>query len=297
MKIYACCGNTYVYGNRMTNKHTLILGVILLSSSATVTAGSLNCRIEPHTVVNVSSPIEGLVGEVFIEKNQEVIKGQELAKLESSVEAATVDLRRAQAEMNSDIDARKLTLEFSKRNLKRIEDLYKSKATSFSQLDEARTEHALAAQQLQQAKDRKTQAELEFARASRLLERRTIKSPINGLVVERYKEPGEHIDNEPMMQLAQLDPLKVEVFAPSGLFGKVQVGMTARVLPQTNSRKRSYLAEVVMVDRVIDAPSNTFGIRLSFPNPDYQLPSGLKCTVEFAEDILPSPKPPNFERN
>lgn len=281
----------------MINRHALYLGATLLSTSITAAAGNLSCRIEPHTVVDVSSPIEGLVGDVLVEKNQEVIKGQELAKLESSVEAATVDLRRAQADMNGDIDAKKLTLNFSKRNLKRIEDLYKSKATSFAQLDEARTEHALAQQQLQQAIDRKTQAELEFVRASKLLERRTITSPINGLVVDRYKETGEHIDNEPMMQLAQLDPLKVEVFAPSSLFGKIQVGMTAKVVPQSNSRKRSYLAEVVMVDRVIDAPSNTFGIRLSFPNPDYQLPSGLKCVVEFPDDILPSAPTSNFDRN
>lgn len=281
----------------MINRHALYLGATLLSTSITAAAGNLSCRIEPHTVVDVSSPIEGLVGDVLVEKNQEVIKGQELAKLESSVEAATVDLRRAQADMNGDIDAKKLTLNFSKRNLKRIEDLYKSKATSFAQLDEARTEHALAQQQLQQAIDRKTQAELEFVRASKLLERRTITSPINGLVVDRYKETGEHIDNEPMMQLAQLDPLKVEVFAPSSLFGKIQVGMTAKVVPQSNSRKRSYLAEVVMVDRVIDAPSNTFGIRLSFPNPDYQLPSGLKCVVEFPDDILPAVKTSSFDRS
>lgn len=281
----------------MINRHALYLGATLLSTSITAAAGNLSCRIEPHTVVDVSSPIEGLVGNIFVEKNQEISKGQELAQLESGVEAATVDLRRAQAEMNSDIDAKTLTLNFSQRNLKRIEDLYKSKATSFAQFDEAKTEHALAEQQLQQAKDRKTQAELEFVRAKRLLQRRTITSPINGLVVERYKETGEHIDNEPLMQLAQLDPLKVEVFAPASLFGKIQLGMTAKVLPQSNSRKRSYLAEVVMVDRVIDAASNTFGIRLSFPNPDYQLPSGLKCMVEFPDSIVPSHKTSSFDRN
>lgn len=274
----------------MIDKQTTFLPLILLALCSTASAGSLNCRIEPNTLIDISSPVEGLIGEMLVEKNQEVIKGQELAKLESSVEIATVALRRAQADMNGEIEAKKLTYSFSKRNLKRIEDLYKSKATSFAQLDEAKTEYALAAQQLQQARDRKTQAELEFVRADKLLQRRTIVSPINGLVVDRYKDIGEHVDDEPVIQLAQLDPLKVEVFAPASLFGKIEIGMMATVVPESRVHKRSYPAEVVMVDKVIDAPSHTFGIRLSFPNPDNRLPSGLKCRVEFADNILPSMK-------
>jgi hypothetical protein len=35
------------------------------------------------------------------------------------------------------------------------------------------------------------------------------------------------------------------------------------------------------VDRVIDAASGTFGVRLTMPNPDGALPAGLKCTVVF----------------
>ena len=250
-------------------------------------AGSLNCRIEPHLLIDISSPVEGLVSEVLVDRNQLVEKGQVLALLESSVEAATVDLRRAQAEMNSDIDAKRLAYEFSQRNLKRINNLYKKKAISYAKLDEAKTENALAAQQLQQSKDRKLQAHLEFVRAEKLLARRTITSPVDGLVVARYKDPGEHIDNEPLLQLAQLDPLKVEVFAPASLFGKITVGISAKVIPQSSGRKRSYLAEVTMVDQIIDAPSHTFGIRLSFPNPDNRLPSGLKCRVDFPDSVLP----------
>jgi multidrug efflux pump subunit AcrA (membrane-fusion protein) len=106
-------------------------------------------------------------------------------------------------------------------------------------------------------------------------------SPIDGVVVERLKEPGEHIDFEPVLKLAQLDPLRVEVFAPASLYGKVKAGMTASVLPELGIADRSYSAEVILVDQVIDGPSNTFGIRLSFPNPNNRLPSGLKCRVSF----------------
>ena len=36
-----------------------------------------------------------------------------------------------------------------------------------------------------------------------------------------------------------------------------------------------------VVDRVVDAASGTFGVRLELPNPNYALPAGLKCKVRF----------------
>jgi membrane fusion protein, multidrug efflux system len=43
----------------------------------------------------------------------------------------------------------------------------------------------------------------------------------------------------------------------------------------------SYNAVVSIVDAVFDAASGTFGVRLNLPNPDYRLPGGLRCHVDF----------------
>ncbi len=241
----------------------------------------LNCRIEPSVIVEMSSAVEGVISEVLVDKNDEVKKGDVVARLDAGLEAATAELRRVQAELNSDVQAQQLALDFSNRALARVKDLYEKKAASFSEFDKLKTEQAIAQQQLQQALDRKRQAELEHKRALADLQRRTLTSPIDGVVVDRLKEPGEHIDFEPVLKLAQLDPLRVEVFAPASLYGKVKAGMTASVTPELGGSDQSYNAEVVLVDQVIDGPSNTFGIRLNFPNPDNRLPSGLKCRVSF----------------
>jgi multidrug efflux pump subunit AcrA (membrane-fusion protein) len=37
-----------------------------------------------------------------------------------------------------------------------------------------------------------------------------------------------------------------------------------------------YKAKATIVDKVVDAASGTFGVRLELPNPDYKLPPGLK---------------------
>jgi HlyD family secretion protein len=241
----------------------------------------LNCRIEPSVVVEMSSAVEGVISEVLVDKNDQVKKGDVVARLNAGLETATAELRRVQAELTSDVQAQQLALDFSSRSLARVKDLYEKKAASFSELDKLKTEHSIAQQQLQQALDRKRQAELEHNRALADLQRRTLVSPIDGVVVERFKEPGEHIDFEPVLKLAQLDPLRVDVFAPASLYGKVRAGMKASVVPELGIGDRSYSAEVTLVDQVIDGPSNTFGIRLAFPNPSNRLPSGLKCRVSF----------------
>ncbi len=280
-------------------KSNVALFVFLASWLATAVSAQgrdaleLNCRIEPHVEVEVSSAVEGLVSEVLVDKNDVIKRGDVVARLEAGLEAATADLRQVQAEVQSDIAARQLALDFAQRALARVEDLYKKKAASFAELDKAKTEHALAVQQLRQAEDRQRQAELEHQRALEDLKRHTIFSPIDGVVVARYKEPGEYIDREPILRLAQLDPLRVEAYAPANLYGLIREGMTASVTPELARHSRNYSAEVVRVDQVIDAPSNTFGIRLSFPNPNYQLPSGLRCNVSFqdvkvAGDLLTS---------
>jgi len=44
----------------------------------------------------------------------------------------------------------------------------------------------------------------------------------------------------------------------------------------------TYVAEVDVVDKVMDAASSTFGVRLKLPNPDAQIPSGVRCVVRFS---------------
>lgn len=124
-------------------------------------------------------------------------------------------------------------------------------------------------------------AELELQRAIAELAMRTIRSPITGVVVERFLSPGELVDQAPIVKLAQIDPLRVEVFAPVALVGKVSVGMTAQVMPEAPVNG-VHTARVTVVDRVVDAASGTFRVRLELPNPDYRLPAGLKCKARFS---------------
>lgn len=56
--------------------------------------------------------------------------------------------------------------------------------------------------------------------------------------------------------------------------------MRAQIMPEAPVNG-AYEARVTVVDRVVDAASGTFGVRLELPNPGYKLPAVLKCKARF----------------
>jgi len=182
--------------------------------------------------------------------------------------------------MEQTIRSGEARLEFSLRKQKRFEELFKKKVIPFTDMDEARTASELALVELEEAKENKRIAGLEFKRSVAVVRRMTIYSPINGVVMERLLSPGEFVEDQPVLKLAQIHPLYVEVFAPVELLGSIKVGMPADVL-QEEPVGNLYKARVTIVDQVVDAASGTFGVRLELPNPKYRLPAGLKCRVTF----------------
>ena len=244
--------------------------------------------IEPFVMVNVGTPVEGVVENVHVNRSALVQKGESLVHLESSVEISAVQRSQALVEVEGEIKLQQESLAFARRMYKRVEELFNSEAISAEKKDAAATEVSLARARLLKARENRKLARLDLERSRAILDRRTIKSPITGIVVEKFVSPGEFVDNQPLLKLAQMDPLKVEVILPAAMFTDIKPGMKADIKPEIQS-DASYKATVAIVDRVIDPASGTFGVRLELPNPDYRLPAGLKCKVRFLGENIVSP--------
>jgi RND family efflux transporter MFP subunit len=258
-----------------------ILGCVwLLGGAATVEAGDLACVIKPYMEVAVGTPVEDIIQSVTVDRGDWVTKGQTIILLESSVEEATLALAKAKAEAEAAIKSTQAKVAFSTRKLERAMDLYKSNSIARHEFDEAQTEKILAESSYLEATENKRIAELEWRRAAAARNLHIVHSPLTGVVVERLLSPGELARHTPILKLAQIDPLRVEVFAPLSLLGKLEPGMKADVRPE-GSASTLYQAKITVVNRVVDSASGTFGVRLEMPNPNNALPAGLACTVKF----------------
>ena len=272
--------------NRAARQSPLVLA-FFAGQSLAADIPQLDCVVEPHMVIDLSTQIDGIVDTMRVERGDFVEADQILVTLDSGVEQAAVAFARERAGATSEVRAGEVSVAFAERREERVHTLFQEDAISTDQFDEVETEARLAQLQLDQAEESTRLAELELRRAEETLKRHTIRSPINGVVVQRYLSPGESVKFQPMLRLAQIDPLRVEVIVPVSAFGMIEVGQIAIVQPE-EPVVGNYQAEIVIVDRVADAASGTFRVALDLPNPDYSLPSGLKCMVQFlGDDPLP----------
>lgn len=241
--------------------------------------------IEPYRSVQLSPAVDGVLEEVRVDRGDMVVRNQVLARLESSVELATLDIAKARAELVGELRARKASLGFTRRKAESDENLLIKGIVSNLEADQSHTEKLLAEAGLLQTEEAVKLSELELTRANAALALRTIKSPITGVVVDRLLSPGELVTRQVqsvIFELAQIHPLNVEVILPVSLFGSIKVGDEAEVDPR-GPVSGTYPAKVSVVDRVVDAASGTFRVRLELPNPDYRLPAGIRCSVNFSQ--------------
>ena len=245
-------------------------------------ASMLPCIIEPNRIVPIGSPVTGLIDDIPVERADFIEKGQILVQLDAKVEKASVALARSRAEMDEDVLAGKARLELGNRKRSRVNKLFKENALSLDLREEAETEAELARLEFYEARAEKQLASLELDRAQAMLERRTIHSPFAGVVMERLMSPGQRVDQETILKIAQIDPLRVEVILPSAMFGTIERGARTTVIPEIPG-DTMHVAIVAIVDRVVDSASGTFGVQLELPNPDHAIPGGVHCQVRFAE--------------
>ncbi len=255
----------------------------LQASHASTGVHGFDCMIGPNVVIEIGSTVTGLIEEILVDRSNYVEAGQVLARLESTVEQAAARVAQARAQRNVEVESSQVSLDLGEKRRARAVELFEADSVSLDLRQEVETEANLAALELELAKENHRLAALQAEQARAVLERRTIRSPISGFVVERLMEPGEVVDEQTILRVAQTDPLRAEVILPSQLFGRVQAGDPAEIIPEA-PLDQPLRAEVAIADRVIDGASGTFGVRLLLPNPDHALPAGLRCRVSFLSD-------------
>ncbi len=213
-----------------------------------------HCLLVANMVIDLSSPVIGVIAKVNVDRGDKVRKGEVVVRLRSEVEQAMVNLGRAQ-------------VEFGKTTALRNNELFEQELISEQEKDEVERDSEVS--------------RLQLVTAQKQLQQKVITSPINGIVLERMMDPGEYVGEYPILKIASLDPLYVEAVLPKELFGTIKVKNVAEVALEAPIGGL-YKAKVTVVDQIIDAASGTFGVRLTLPNPKNAIPVGLKCKIRFS---------------
>lgn len=259
----------------------LLFWVVLAAGPAA--AADFDCVVDPSARIKLSSPVSGLLSEVLVERGDFVDKGAAVARIEDGVEQASVEVDRAQAESKEDLNAAQTRLDLAQARLSRAQSLSEKGLTTTEQLEQFQADVQIAERQRDLEEQKRRLYALELKRTEAQAERKVIRAPIAGYIAERNLSAGEYVDqNAPVATLVALDPLRVETYLPVSLWTIVKPGSVAEVtLSEPVAGKHQ--ATVSVVDRVFDAASGTFGVRLDLPNPGNALPAGQRCVVTFPE--------------
>ncbi|MBA2777289.1 efflux RND transporter periplasmic adaptor subunit [Billgrantia kenyensis] len=226
-------------------------GGVLAQENGAAGFGELSCLVEPGRQATLSSQVPGVIEAIQVEPGDRVEPGDTLFTLRRDVELASVALERARAD-------------YAERRVQRNQRMIERGMLSESERDEIDTDMRLASMQVNLANAR--------------LEQMTHRAPFAGLITQRLAEEGEYIDATPVLELVQLDPLRIEAVMPLTAFGAVAAGDTLEVSLLAPAG-REVTAQVQRVDSVIDASSGTFGVGLVLENPEGRIPAGINCRL------------------
>ena len=164
-------------------------------------------------------------------------------------------------------EANYLQAKLQKENLKvdynRIEALYQSGGVSKQQLDQL-----------------KVQIEVTEEAFDNLEKNTYLKSPVNGIVTMRNFDNGDLSGGQPILQVQQLNPLKISINVQELYFPLVKPQMTAQI------RLDSYPNEVFegkvrLVSPVIDPVTHTFTTEIVVNNNNMKIRPGMFARVTF----------------
>jgi multidrug efflux pump subunit AcrA (membrane-fusion protein) len=164
--------------------------------------------------------------------------------------------------------------------------------------------------QIKEAKENQAAAKAELALAEQILKEHTIVAPFDGIVIERWKHPGERVQaNEAVVKIGKLSRLCVNAYVPLKHAFKVKEGQIVEIRPKlvangyddVSGREEieslRFRGKITFVDpQILSSDRVERRIRAEFDNPDFKLIPGLKVqmTIFLNDDVasrLPQPGP------
>lgn len=183
--------------------------------------------------VEVGAEISGKVTVVHVDWNDRVAKGQVLAELDPEQARATLDEANARvSEADASIRQAHATLIEAKQTAARATAQIGQGLVSQKELEAARAAEARADANLASAKASAVVARAALKSAQSRLEKTTILSPIDGMVLSRTVEPGQTVtaslQTPVLFKLAEdLERLSLNVFIDESDVGRAKEGLAA----------------------------------------------------------------------
>lgn len=269
--------------------------------------GTLEARVK----TTISPRIQERLAEVLVDQSDFVKRGQMLARLDDGelklqVEVAAASLAAAQStvvRVQAD-EARAAAVEKQARqDYERVVNLVETKVSSQSELDKATEQLRVAESDLQRAHAATTEARQQAITAERTLEYHKerlgfteIRSPYDGLVTRRDRDPGGVVvPGSSLLQVVSTNEIWVSAWVDETASSGLEPGQSARVVFRSEPG-RNHEGEVARLGRETDRETREFliDVRLRQLPPKWTLGQRAEVFITTARKHEALSVPPRF---
>lgn len=227
--------------------------------------------------IEISPRFQGVVKWIGVKKGDAVKKDQVVVLLDDAEQKARV------AEIEGRLTNARVALERTELNHRRVRELSARDVTSKEAEDEARLS-------VDAAKAAIAEIEGGLSLAKTYLDWTVIRSPIDGVVLEKLAEPGELVTPQSfggtrgpstaVLAVADLQDLQVEIDVSESDLAKISLGQRAQVSPEAYPDKH-YEGVVAEISPEANRQKGTLQIKVQIKQPDRFLTPELTAKVEF----------------
>jgi RND family efflux transporter MFP subunit len=273
--------------------------------------------IVPDEQVTLYAKVTGYLKTLSVDIGDRVRKGQVLAEIEvPEMSAGLEEKRAALLQAEAQVEQAKASVaqyqaegDFERANFERLSAIRERDADVLPQqdVDQARAAFAVAEskQRMAEANIRVAEAAVATARAEletfeRLMDFASITAPMNGVVTERFVDPGALVQAAassrtqaaPLVSLARLNRVRLVVDVPEPSAPHIQRGTPATVRIEGLTLENP-VARVSRTSTILNPATRTMRVELDLPNPGLRLRPGMTAQVEIElrrfEDALTVP--------
>lgn len=227
---------------------------------------SFAVRLQPYQRTTVAAELSGRVEEVLVEAGDWVEKGSLLLRLDPRL--ARLNVEAAQAAVKaSEAQLRELT-----RRAGEAARLFAAQTIPETQLEAARSQAEVQESEMDRLR-------AEVGRQEELLARHEVRAPFSGNVNQRLVEQGDSVNqNQPLLSLVTLNPLRVRFFVSDLEVGSFRVGQ-AVLLTVSAMPGREFWAPVTSVAQATDTATGLFMVEAQVENGDQLLTGGAQGSI------------------
>ncbi len=244
-------------------------------------AGDVEGITEPFATIDLAAADPDILAAVHVKEGELVRRGQLLAELDLTILNSALKIAQARAQMHGEVDAAVAEFEFKRERFLKLQELGEVGGARTTELQRARLDVVVAEAALVVAREAQTIAALEVERIEAQIERRRIRSPLDGSVTVIHKDAAEIVlaTDPKVLTVVQLDPLRATFAVPASWAAALREGQPVR-LRLADSRERAQ-GVVEFVSQVNDAESGTVRVKILLANGDGRYRSGVRCFLEL----------------